>query len=139
MIFYQGYDIDNGSDKADYSYENIDAVGDFLGSRVNDREHEKRTHQRLTQEHINREPFNRKAKHKKQAVGKFYQRLLDADSRPATVAPSAQEKPAENGYQLIPVKTFPAGHTVGIDLNDALALRQAIYADIQKTAENNSV
>lgn len=64
MIFNKGYNIDSGSDKADYGNENIDAVWDFFGARVNDREHQQSAHKSLTQEHIYREPFYCKTEHK---------------------------------------------------------------------------
>ncbi len=37
------------------------------------------------------------------------------------------------------MKLFAAGHAVRIDLDYALALGYAIYAHIEKTAENNTV
>ncbi len=52
---------------------------------------------------------------------------------------AAKENPAENRHELIPMKLFAAGHTMRIDLDNALTLGNAIYTDIEKTAENNTV
>ena len=79
VSFDDGNYIDNGSDKADYRYEDIDAVGYFLRARVNDREHKESAHQRLTEHHIYTEAFDCETEHKEQAICRLDKRILNAD------------------------------------------------------------